>query len=152
MIHAMAFVRSTHRRLPKILGGMWAVGLYGKRGALLGVAVVGRPSARLLDNKKRLEITRVAVRAKVPNGCSMLYGACSRAAKAMGATDLLTYIHSDELGASVRAANFVEYSIAAQGPRDWRRGSVSCGRTEPVDNLPKRRFFAPWSDMLKGRT
>jgi hypothetical protein len=149
MIHAMAFVRSTHRRLPKILGGMWAIGLYGKRGALLGVAIVGRPSARLLDDKRRLEITRVAVRAKVPNGCSILYGACSRAARAMGASDLITYIHSDELGASVRSANFVEMSIAAKGPRDWRRSSIDCGRTAPHDNLPKRRFLAPWSEMLK---
>lgn len=85
---ALPFVRLVHRRLPKIQGAMWAVSLVdGKE--IVGVALVGWP-ARLL-NSDTLAVLRVAVMEGHKNGCSMLYGACSRAGNAMGAENMVTY-------------------------------------------------------------
>ena len=75
-------------------------------GAVVGVAIVGRPVSRHLDDSWTVEVTRVAVEEGYPNACSMLYGACWRAAKAMGYRKAITYTLSTELGTSVKAAGW----------------------------------------------
>ncbi len=99
-------VLRTHRRLKRIVGGMWSIGVYDGV-ELVGVAVVGRPNARKDDKPGRLQVLRVAVEEGNYNACSMLYGACARAAKAMGALDLWTFIHDDEPGTSLKAAGWI---------------------------------------------
>lgn len=143
---ALQFNLRTHRRLPKLQGGMWAVAI--TRRMIVGVIIVGRPSSRMLDNGRRLQVLRCAVRAGVPNGCSMLYGACARAAKAMGASDCFTYIHADETGLSLKASGWIE-DTAFQS-----KGGVWGGRPNRVtlDPEPKRRFFAPWSEMIQAKS
>ena len=142
---ALRFNLKTHRRLPRLQGGMWAVAI--ERRAILGVAIVGRPTARRLDNGRRLQVLRCAVRAGVPNGCSMLYGAVARSAKAMGATDCFTYTHADETGISLKASGWIEDT------EFHSKGGVWGGRANrrTVDPNPKRRFFAPWSEMIQRR-
>lgn len=142
--HAEAFCRVTHRRQPVINDRMWAIAAL-EHGTVRGVAIVGRPVARLLDNGARLEVRRVAVEEGVPHACSMLYGACARAARAMGCTDLLTYTHLDEPGTSLRAAGWIERGQTDGGEHD----RPSRARKAVVDALPKKRWFAPWSEMLK---
>jgi hypothetical protein len=143
---ALRFNLKTHRRLPRLQGGMWAVAI--ERRAILGVAIVGRPTARRLDNGRRLQVLRCAVREGVPNGCSMLYGAVARSAKAMGATDCFTYTHADETGISLKASGWIEDTeFHSKGGAEW--GSRPNRRT--VDPNPKRRFFAPWSEMIQRR-
>lgn len=144
--HALPFVGAVHRRLPKIQGGMWSVALKAEQ-EVRGVAVVGRPNARMLDNGERLQVLRVAVVVGTPNGCSMLYGACSRAARAMGATDLFTYIHDDESGVSLRAAGWVEDTNFESDGGEW--GRPSRARASTVEPGKKRRFWAPWSAYVK---
>lgn len=139
---AIPFCRQTHRRLPAIQGAMWSVGVY-RAGELVGVAIVGRP-ARLLDDGARLAVLRVAVQEGVRNGCSMLYGACSRAARDMGASDLLTYTHLDEPGTTLRAAGWVDGGLTDGGAHD----RVSRRRVT-VDTARKRRWWAPWSERAK---
>jgi len=101
--HAVRFVTKTHRRLPHAHHRMWAIGLW-VSDQLSGVALVGAPKARELAATtgegeqwprpyNRLEVVRVAVQEHVPNGCSKLYGACARAARGMGVTDLLKHLH-----------------------------------------------------------
>ncbi len=145
LVRALQFCADYHRRLPKLQGGMWAVGVEAD-GELRGVAIVGRPTARLLDTGSRLQVLRVAVIEGTRNACSALYGATARAARSMGATDLFTYIHDDESGVSLRAAGWVEDSGFRSRGGQWSRPSRPRGPTpEPG---PKRRFFAPWSAML----
>jgi hypothetical protein len=74
-------------------------------GALRGVAIAGRPVARLNDDGLTLEVTRCCVDG-VKNGCSMLYAACWRAARALGYKRLITYTLFEEPGTSLRAAGF----------------------------------------------
>lgn len=50
---------------------------------ICGVAIVGRPIARRLDDGHTLEVTRCCTDG-TKNACSMLYAAAARAAKAMG--------------------------------------------------------------------
>src|ERR1700740_3244283 len=59
-------------------------------GVLRGVAIAGRPVARLFDDGQTLEVTRLTSDGW-PNVGSMLYGACARAAFALGYTRLVTY-------------------------------------------------------------
>lgn len=156
--HAVRFVEATHRRLKHAHHRLWAIGLW-VGDDLRGVALVGAPKARMLAATggdeypppyDRLEVVRCAVREGTPNGCSMLYGACSRAAKAMGAGDLLTYTDEDEPGTSLLAANWVRDDGlfgGGQADRPARRRRL---RAEQ-EAQGRHRWWAPWSNHLKGK-
>ena len=141
--YAAAWVKTVHRRLPDMAGAMWCVGLWdGPK--MLGLAVVGRPS-RMLDVPARSRIhtqivQRVAVVEGVPNGCSMLYGSCSRSGKAMGLDDMVTYIHLDEPGTSLKASGWVKGGETDGG--EWTRPSRK--RKKAEDPESKIRWWAPW--------
>lgn len=139
--HAIAFVASTHRRLPRIQGGMWAIGVYSDS-CMIGVAIVGHPARLMMHDT--LSVLRVAVIEGNPNACSMLYGACARAARAMGAQNLVTYTHADEHGASLKASGWIKDGSTDGG--EWGRASRS--RPKALDPAPKNRWFAPWSERL----
>jgi hypothetical protein len=64
-----------------------------------GVAIVGRPVARHLDDGWTREVTRLCTDS-TPNACSKLYGAAWQAAKSLGYIRLITYTLPDEGGAS----------------------------------------------------
>jgi hypothetical protein len=70
-----------------------------------GVAIVGRPVARHLDDGWTREVTRLCTDS-TPNACSKLYGAAWQAAKSLGYIRLITYTLPDEGGASLRAAGW----------------------------------------------
>jgi hypothetical protein len=115
---ACDFVRRYHRRHDAPQGHKFSLGV-GLAGAseLVGVAIVGRPTSKALDNGRTLEITRVCVAEEAPNACSALYGAACRAGFALGYRKVITYIAKDEDGASARAAGF---RIVAETPgRSW---------------------------------
>lgn len=87
---AREFIGAWHRHHRPPQGHKFSLGI-AQEDELVGVAVIGRPVARMLDDGHTLEVTRVAVANQVPNGCSMLYAAAWRAAKALGYRRLLTY-------------------------------------------------------------
>jgi hypothetical protein len=134
----LPFVRDIHRRLPRVQGAMWAVSDVDD-GNIVGVALVGHPARELMTDT--LSVLRVAVIEGHPNVCSMLYGSCSRAAKAMGADNLVTYTHGDEHGASLKASNWISDGMTDGG--EYSRPSRH--RALAVDSSPKRRWWAPWS-------
>ncbi|MEU7171533.1 MULTISPECIES: XF1762 family protein [Micromonospora] len=102
---AADFIGDWHRHHRPPQGHKFSLGI-AEHEVLVGVAVVGRPVARLLDDGHTLEVTRVAVADAIPNGCSMLYAAAWRAAKALGYRRLVTYTQHGESGASLRAAGW----------------------------------------------
>lgn len=113
---ANAFVLTHHRHNGKVLVHRFSIACYdGER--LCGVAIVGNPSARKLDNGECVEIKRVCTDGTY-NACSILYGACSRIAKEMGWKKIITYTLESENGASLRASG---WRIEAQnvGGGDW---------------------------------
>ena len=102
---ANQFIYTHHRHHGLVSGYKFAIGC--KQGDVLcGVAVVGRPVSRHLDNGATAEVTRLCADGTA-NACSFLYGAAVRAARAMGYQRLITYTLLDEHGASLKATGFV---------------------------------------------
>jgi hypothetical protein len=101
----MEFVARVHRHHGRPPGYRYAVAVVdGNR--LCGVGMAGRPVNRVLADGHTIEVTRVATDG-TPNAASMLYGACWRAARALGYTRGTTYTQDGETGASLRAAGWV---------------------------------------------
>lgn len=102
---ARSFVRENHRHNKPPAGHKFSIGCYdGDR--LCGVAMVGRPVGRYLDDGLTLEVNRCCTDG-TRNACSMLYGAAWRAAKALGYKRIFTYTRQSENGASLRASNWI---------------------------------------------
>lgn len=101
---ACSFIRQEHRHHKPPQGHKFSIGLTDGT-KIIGVAIVGRPISRHLDNGKRAEVTRLCTNG-VKNGCSKLYSACWQAAKAMGYTEMITYILASENGKSIEAAGW----------------------------------------------
>jgi hypothetical protein len=89
LAEANAFVGALHRHHKPVVGHKFSIAVTdGEK--IRGVAIIGRPVARLLDNGTTLEVNRVCTDG-ARNACSMLYGAAWRAAKALGYKRLITY-------------------------------------------------------------
>ncbi|WP_063775184.1 XF1762 family protein [Streptacidiphilus anmyonensis] len=102
---ACAFVADHHRHHRAPQGHKFSLGVLAGDGRLAGVAIVGRPVARALDNGLTVEVTRCATDGS-PNACSALYGAAWRTARAAGYRRAITYTQGDEAGVSLRAAGW----------------------------------------------
>jgi len=81
-----------------------------------GVALVGRPKARALQDGFTCEVVRVATDGR-RNACSFLYGAAKRAAQALGYKRVITYTLARESGASLRAIGAAP--VATVRGRSW---------------------------------
>jgi len=73
---------------------------------VVGVITVGRPVARSLDDGFTAEVTRCCTTGE-RNVNSKLYGAASRACKAMGYKKIITYTLTSESGVSLKASGFI---------------------------------------------
>ena len=112
---ANAFVAKYHRTHKPVTGHKFSIGCM-KDGRLVGVAIVGRPVSRHLDNGLTLEVNRLCTDG-TKNACSFLYGAAWRAARALGYRKIITYILDTESGASLRAAGWDCAELA--GGKRW---------------------------------
>lgn len=109
---ACEYVTRVHRHHRPPRGHRFSLGVATEDGRLVGVAIVGRPVARHLDDGLTVEVTRVATDG-TKNACSALYAAAWRTAKAAGYRRALTYTQVGESGASLRGAGWLK---AAQLP------------------------------------
>jgi hypothetical protein len=114
---ANAFVRAHHRHHPPVRGCVCCVAV-SAADRVCGVAIVGRPKARLSQDGWTAEVTRVATDG-TRNACSILYGATWRAARALGYRRLITFTLPEEGGASLRAAGWKKIGEAGGG--SWSR-------------------------------
>ena len=118
---AKEFVTNFHRHNKAPQSGLFAVGASdGEK--LVGVAIVGRPVARLLDDGKTIEVTRCCVVDDAPKGCcSFLYARCWQAGKALGWHKLITYTLQEESGASLRGAGWkIVAELKANNAGGWQ--------------------------------
>jgi hypothetical protein len=133
------FVLKLHRHHKPEVGHRFSLGAWSiDRRDLCGVAIVGRPKARMIDQRRVLEVTRVATDG-TKNACSILYGAAVRAAKAIGYDEIITYTLASEPGTSLRAAGWQQ--VATVKGEYWSRQSRP--RTTPNlgDKLKWRRLL-----------
>ncbi len=114
---AFAWVERTHRHHKPPRGSLVQLAV-ARDDEVVGVAVVGRPVSRMLQDGWTAEVTRVATDG-TRNACSMLYGAAWRAVRALGYRRLVTYTLPEEGGASLRGAGF--QLIGEAGGGSWSR-------------------------------
>ncbi len=138
---ANAFVKAFHRHHRPVPGAKFclAVASIGVNDVtrIAGVAIVGRPVSRHLDDGWTLEVNRSCVDPTAKNVNSMLYGAAWRAAKALGYRRLITYTLKSESGASLRAAGW--QIIAERDKRSWAADSKARPRVDKSE--PQERFL-----------
>lgn len=124
---AAAFVAAQHRHHKAPQGGLFAVAV-SDGNAIRGVAIIGRPVARMLADDWTAEVTRLCTDG-VPNACSMLYAAAWRAARALGYRKLITYILNTEPGTSLKASGWT--CVGEAGGGSW-----NCKSRPRVDKHP----------------
>lgn len=117
---ARIFVGRHHRHHAAPVGALFALAVE-RDGQVVGVAIVGRPSARMDQDGRTAEVTRLCVLDGQRNACSMLYGAAWRAARALGWQRLITFILDTETGTTLRAAGW--HCIGEAGGGSWSRPS-----------------------------
>jgi hypothetical protein len=118
---AAAFVLSFHRHNKPPIGHVFSLGC--SDGAqLVGVAIVGRPVSRSLDDGATLEVVRLCVTEDAPKGaCSFLYSRAWRATAALGWSRLVTYTLQSEGGASLRGAGWsLVNTLPARDAGGWQ--------------------------------
>lgn len=130
----MADVHRVHKR--PCAGWLFGVAILADDGAVIGVAMAGRPKARHLQDGTTVEITRVAALPGHPNACSFAYGALRRAAAALGYRRVYTYTLATEPGISPRAAGFVYDGLTTGG--EW--SSPARPRSAAENSEPKHRW------------
>ena len=135
---AKSYVTRWHRHHPPSLGGVFQIGVADEAGQIRGVAMIGRPVARGLQDGFTLEVNRVATDG-TPNACSALYGAAWRAAKALGWRKLITYTLASEGGASLRGAGW--RVIGEREGRSWAKSSVNRPRDDNYNATSEQKVL-----------
>ena len=131
---ANEFVSRLHRHHEPVRGHRFSLGAFSSEN-LVGVAIVGRPVARMVDHTTTVEVVRLCTDG-TRNACSFLYGASARAARALGYTDIITYILDSESGTSLKAAGWHLEAMTAGG--SWDCASRRRNTTSPT--CPKKRW------------
>lgn len=103
---------------------------------VVGVAIVGRPVSRILDNGWTLEVNRCCSDG-TKNACSMLYSAAWRATKALGYKRLITYTLPQEGGASLRGAGWSV--VGLRGGGNWN--TPSRPRVDTAEHLAGQKIL-----------
>lgn len=122
LAEANAFVAEHHRHHKPVVGHKFSLGAVAAE-KIVGVAIVGRPVSRRRDDGMTLEVTRLCTDG-TKNACSFLYGACARAAFALGFRRIGTYILKSESGTSLSAAG-------------WRMIGETPGKSWSVPSRPR---------------
>lgn len=137
---ANEFVASLHRHHKPVVGHRFSVGCRdGEK--LVGVAIVGRPVARAVNQYTTVEVLRLCTDG-TKNACTFLYSACARAALNLGYEKIQTYILDSEPGTSLKASGW-QAEAKTQGG-DWNH-SWRKGRRTDQPQCPKVR----WAKILR---
>lgn len=128
------FVEKYHRHHGTVVGHKFSIGA-SINGKLVGVAIIGRPVSRFLDDGTTLEVTRLCTDGS-RNVCTFLYSKAARIAKEFGYKKVITYILQSENGSSLKASG-------------WRLEDGNCGGTNwsvpsrPREVEPMQLSFFP---------
>jgi hypothetical protein len=130
-----ALVSALHRHHKPVYGHRFSIGVE-HGGKVVGGASVGRPTARMTNQRKVLEVTRL-VTDGTKNACSALYSAAARIGKELGYEHIQTFILDSESGTSLRAAGWKFEQESGGG--DWTRKSKP-NRRQDQPQCPKQRW------------
>ena len=145
---ANAYVERYHRHHGRVVGHKWSLAAY-KDGRLCGVAIIGRPTGRRLDDGETLEVTRLCTDG-TRNACSFLYAAAARRAKQEGYSKIITFILQSEPGTSLRAAGWTMEAAKAGKPK-WN-AQRHADRPVQLSLFPKKQppaeYKQRWAKQL----
>ena len=130
-----ALVATRHRHHKPVQGHRYSIGVE-HEGKLVGGASIGRPTARMTDQRKVLEVTRL-VTDGTKNACSALYSAAARVGKELGYERIQTFILATEPGTSLVASGWTLDGESAGG--NWTRVSKP-NRRQDQPQGPKHRY------------
>lgn len=143
---ANRFVEQFHRHNGRTSrdGGKFAIGVEGcvaeGMRQMVGVAIVGNPLSATFMDGFTAEVLRVCVLPDTPNACSMLYGACWRAWRAMGGRKLITYTLKTESGASLRGAGWKIVGETKPVNDGWKKKDHLVRAWQPIYGQSKFRW------------
>jgi hypothetical protein len=123
---ANAFVEQYHRHHKPVVGHRFSIACV-IDDDIHGVAIVGRPVARMVDPSTTLEVTRL-VTDGTANACSFLYGAAARAGKELGYSKIQTYILESETGITLKASGWKIAAVTHGG--EWKHTDGKPRRTD----------------------
>ena len=133
---ANEFVSNHHRHNKPVAGHKFSIGLFDDD-KLIGVAICGRPVARMADDGLTLEILRVCTDG-TRNANSMLYSRVKKIAQVIGYQKVLTYTLTEESGSSLRAVGAQKSGLVK--PQEWSREKRK-RETQEVYNKEKIRWI-----------
>ncbi|HTF68645.1 MAG TPA: XF1762 family protein [Edaphobacter sp.] len=126
---ANEYVRTHHRHHSVVQGNKFSVGARAAQ-EMVGVVIVGRPVARMLDDGMTVEVTRLCTNGAA-NACSFLYAAAAKISREMGYSRIVTYILASESGLSLKAAGWLR-SVESSGGT-WSRPSRPRKDSHPLE-------------------
>jgi len=131
---AKAFIREHHRHNPPPVSWRWGHGIW-NGSDLVGVAMVGRPVARMLDASAIVEVNRLCIDPGLDpelvwNACSMLYGEAAHEAKRRGFAQIITYTLESEAGTALKACGWTAAAKTKGG--SWNRPSRARSDVAPT--------------------
>lgn len=132
---ANEMVATVHRHHKPTRGHRFSIGAFIDE-RCVGVIIVGRPVARMVDPYAVAEVTRLATDG-TRNACSFLYARAAQAAKAMGFDRIQTYTLSEEGGASLRASGWACDGVLRTNGEGWTNRS---GRRTDQPTTAKTRW------------
>lgn len=135
-----AFVEAHHHHCRPPAGWRFGAGCFNGP-TMVGVAMVGRPVARMIDATQVVEVNRLCIDRDLSpalrrNAASKLLGFAAKEARRRGFARIITYTLQSEGGASLRAAGWLEDGHSPGG--SWSRPSRARGESGPTE--PKIRW------------
>tara|TARA_R100001082_G_scaffold90748_1_gene57343 strand:+ start:69 stop:548 length:480 start_codon:yes stop_codon:yes gene_type:complete len=104
---ANAYVEDFHRHNKPCVGHRFSIGALDENENIVGVAIIGRPVARMLDDGLTAEVNRLCTNDDSPkNVCSFLYARAWRIWQQMGGERMITYTLQSENGSSLKGAGW----------------------------------------------
>lgn len=131
---AFAFVVKHHNHHEEPVGSIFQTAIHDGN-EIVGVAIVGRPSGPKLDDGFTVEVTRLCVLRdrKIPNGCSMLYGVCTRISKDLGYKKIVTFTLMSEPGTSLKASGWILEAENVGGSGKWNKSVERQNKKPDID-------------------
>ena len=139
------FVEAHHRHSARTSndGGKYAIGPR-HHDQLVGVAIVGRPIARMLQDGGTAELLRLCTSPEAPKGSgSKLYSRAKRIWQLMGGVRFVTYTLTSEGGETMRGVGFSDDQAVPVPAAKWSRPSRE-RKSRPIEALDKQR----WEETL----
>lgn len=142
---ANAYIVAHHRHHGRVSGHRFIIGAE-RDGTLVGVMVAGRPRARMIEQYRHAEVSRLCS-AGEKNVCSFLYSRAARIAREWGFSSIFTAILASETGHSLKAAGWVFAYMTTGGSQD----RPSRRRVDKSSTEPKQIWCPAWClDAVRG--